>query len=368
MKIVFIINSISAQRCIKRIEEFIAHGYEVEAYGFSRKMVMWGLPKHFSIEVVGEFDNLLPYTERLKVLNTGIRKVLRKVSSKENVVFYLFQLDVAMVFRLLAPNRKYVFEESDLMHTYVRNPLIQGFLELTDKWVIRHSLLSIFTSEGFLRYHYGKNWPKNTCVVTNRLNVDIESLSKEEKKEREPGRLSIGFVGNPRFKTISQFIAIYCANFPDYEFHIYGTPTGVDKADFNALHTFENCFFHGAFVNPDDLPMIYANLDFVLYTSDTSQKNPRFADPNKFYESIYFETPIIVSKGSFLADRVHDLGIGYSVDVFDKDSIIRFVKGLTRESIEEKRQACKAIDKRCCLNVNDDFFEKLSIILGHAYQ
>ena len=33
-KIVFIINAVSNQRCIKRVNEFVERGYNVVAYGF----------------------------------------------------------------------------------------------------------------------------------------------------------------------------------------------------------------------------------------------------------------------------------------------------------------------------------------------
>ena len=362
MKIVFIINSISAQRCIKRVEEFIAHGYEVEAYGFSRKKELYSLPKHFSLKVVGEFDDSLPYLRRMSILKKGVKDVLQNYEHDEDIVYYLFQLDIALVFRLLTRNsNKYIFEESDIMHTYIKNVIVRRTLEAIDKSIIKHSLLSVFTSEGFLIYHYGTKKPDNAFVISNRLNTSVERLEKIEKRfEKE--KLRIGFVGCPRYESIINFINVFCSHFPKYEFHIYGEIKGRFKERFEELRKFPNCFIHGAFLNPDDLPSIYSNIDLVLSTYDVKYENVRYAEPNKLYEAIYFETPIIVSAGTYLEMRVKRMGIGYSVDPMNEQSIVDLLKGMTEQSLTEKVLSCKNIDKKDCLNINEDFFSRLKRI------
>ena len=81
MKIVFIINSISAQRCIKRVEEFIANGYEVDVYGFSRKMAVPLEPKNFRLNVIGTFENAMPFAKRLNSLT-----ILSKLSDSPSML------------------------------------------------------------------------------------------------------------------------------------------------------------------------------------------------------------------------------------------------------------------------------------------
>lgn len=361
MKIVFIINSISAQRCIKRVEEFIAHGYEVEAYGFDRKKAMRNKPKHFSLELIGEYDSSVSYLKRIPILKRGIRKVLLKHKNDKDIIYYLFQLDVALAFKMLTRSDRYLFEESDLMHTYIRSQIVCKALETIDKWVIKHSLISVFTSEGFLNYHYGSNRPNNVCVITNRLNMEIENVEKIAKSNGGE-KLRIGFVGNPRYKSIINFITVFCENFPRYEFHIYGEVKGRYESDFELLRQYSNCYFHGAFKNPNDLPKIYSEIDVVLSTYDAEYINVRYAEPNKLYEAIYFETPIIVSKGTFLEMRVRELGIGYSVNPLDMKDVFLLIENINKDSLESKINACRLIEKEKCLNINEAFFSKLGSI------
>lgn len=60
-KIVFIINSITQPRCLKRVQEFIDHGYEVAVYGFERKGNNIAKSTLFPVHSLGEIDNKTPY-------------------------------------------------------------------------------------------------------------------------------------------------------------------------------------------------------------------------------------------------------------------------------------------------------------------
>ena len=101
-----------------------------------------------------------------------------------------------------------------------------------------------------------------------------------------------------------------------------------------------------------------------MATYDARYENVRYAEPNKIYESIYFETPIVVSSGTFLAEKVKKLGIGYDIDAMNDDEIIKFVSNLSEESLLEKKQNAQKIDKRETLNINEDFFKKLDNIIN----
>lgn len=361
MKIVFIINSLHAPRCIKRVNEFIERGFEIEAFAFSRKENERKVSCEFKINIIGEYSNKTSFYKRLPLLYFGIRSVVNLYKDRKDIIFYLFQLDVAMVFNSLSFGQKYIYEESDLMHTYIRNIILNKLFEKIDRYIIRNSLLSIFTSEGFVKYHYGDIANDKCIVIPNRLNKDILNFNYQPKKDLNIKKLKIGFVGGARFKSVFNFVKTYCEEFPYCEFHFFGY---LDKNSvFNLLDKYPNCYFHGAFKNPDDLPIIYSQIDLVLSSYDTEFENVKYAEPNKLYEAIYFETPIIVSKGTFLEQKVNSLGIGYSIDPLDDSSIIDFINNLTAKSIDEKKYNCSIIEKSKCLNINDNLFVILNELI-----
>ena len=250
------------------------------------------------------------------------------------------------------------------MHTYMKSGLARRFFEWVDKKAIKKSLLSVFTSEGFIRYHFGNNKPDNTIVIANRLPLTVKGLFVETKKPVDLNHLSIGFVGFIRFKSIFNFCNVFCRHFPQHEFHFFGTiDNDNDRKLFGPLKEYKNCHFHGVFQHPNGLPSIYAQLDLVLSTYDVENENVRYAEPNKIYEAIYFKTPIIVSSGTYLAEKTNQLGIGYDIDAMNDDAVIRFIDDLTEGSINRKQEAIKKIDPNYALNINDDFFDKLKCIL-----
>ena len=128
----------------------------------------------------------------------------------------------------------------------------------------------------------------------------------------------------------------------------------------NILKEYPNCKFHGAFNSPLDLPQIYSRIDLVLSTYDVESVNVFYAEPNKIYEAIYFRTPIIVSSGTFLAEKFNRLNIGFDVDAMNELSIIDLVKNINNELLLDKKKSLDLIPMSEVINVNDFLFEKLS--------
>lgn len=355
-KIVFVVPALSDSHYKNRIIEFQHNGYDVIVYGFERENHRIAQELPYETHSLGSLTDSR-YSDRIKLYWKVFRQLGRKYNPND-VVFYLCGLDVAMFFHYLNLRFRYIYEECDLTHTYLGKA--KSFLEFVDKSIIKSSLLTITTSEGFITYHFNGKQPVNMCLVENKLNPSILKYQLKGKKPFNNNSFSIGFVGGPRFDSVFNFIDVYCKNFPQHTFHIYGGPI---QPKFEDLRKYENCIFHGFFKNPVDLPEIYESIDLVLSTYDTKFENVRYAEPNKIYESIYFETPIIVSTGTYLAEKVKRLGIGFDVDAMDEKQVIDFVKSLTEERLIEKIDAAKAIDKNTMLNVNDHLFERLKELI-----
>lgn len=357
-KIIFIVSNIYLPRCINRINEFVVNGYETEVYYFERPMYENKTAKvnatMHSLGVLGSGEQ--SYLRRMPAQYRSIRNVVTK-RHKEDVVFYLFGFDMALIYFFCKRGNPYIFEESDLRHTYFKPKLLSKLLEILDKMIIRRSLITAFTSEGFYQYHFRDGSFSDYVIVPNRLNPEINKLGyKTPTKHFNKDNIKIGFVGSIRFDTVYNFVDVYCKSFPKCEFHFYGSPV---LNNIEQLDKYPNCFFHGKFTSPYDLPDIYSNLDLVLSTYDPRYENVKYAEPNKYYESIYFEVPIIVSSDTYLAEKVRKTGVGYSINAFNDNEIIQFITNLTEEDYESKRTAICSIPKKDLLCVNDELFEKL---------
>lgn len=356
-KIVFIISNIHLPRCVNRVKEFHKRRYNVEVYYFDRtifsnKVATLDVPMHSLGELEAGSGS---YFKRMPKQYSIIKNVINK-HKKENVVFYLFGFDMALIYHYCFSKKPYIFEESDLRHTYFPKQL-KWLLEIIDKRIIKKSLLTVFTSEGFCEYHFGKKIPDNVAFIPNRLSPEIKNVSLLPHKAFNKDKISVGFVGSPRFKAVYNFVKVFCTNYPNYEMHLFGEPLldGIEEL----RGKYKNAFFHGTFTSPQDLPSIYSSIDLVLSTYDAEVENVRFAEPNKIYESMFFEVPIIVSKNTFLASKVDRLGIGYAINAVDDNEIVSFVNSITEDSLKEKINNIKKIDKNSLVSINDGFYQKL---------
>ena len=358
-KIIFFINAITITRCIKRIEEYIDNGYEVEAYGFERGGEVYAQPSKFHINVIGKHDVSQGYFTRLRIIFSSLKPILKKYR-KEDVIFYYFFFDIAFTARLLS-RKPFIYEESDIPYTGVGNVWLRNLLRRIDKRIIRKSLLTVMTSEGFIDYHFGDERPKNIIVVPNRVNPQLDAF-EYHNKVLDINHLSFAFVGGFRYDSIMNFATVVAERFPQHDFHVFGNIMQNEEALMSLVEKHDNIRYHGLFRNPDDLPGVYEKIDVVLATYDATSINAQYAEPNKLYEAIYFRTPIVVSSNTFLAKKVKRLGIGYDINGLNKDEIVAFIENLSQDDLLAKQSACAAIPKETATNSNPEVFDYLNTI------
>lgn len=354
MRIVFILGSVTDSHQKNRIEEFIQNGFDVKVYGFRRNGHELSKCLKYPIEILGDIEDG-SYKQRLPIYYNSFKSFTKR-HNDGNVIYYMFGQDLTFFFTLLNKGVKYIYEEADLVHSYFPTKVQRALFEYIDKRIINKSLITVLTSDGFVKFHFGDKKPENVIVIPNRLNPSILNLKFTKSRKFDKKNISIGFVGWPRFNSVVNFIDVFCSKYPNYHFHVFGAPI---SNEFQALTKYPNYHLHGRFQNPIDLPEIYSSIDMVLSTYDVEFENVRYAEPNKIYEAMFFETPIIVSKGTFLAEKIETLGIGYAINALDSDEICSFIDNLTFDSIESRIENEASIDKRDTVNINEDFFRRL---------
>ena len=357
-KLVFIMAGMGNPNNVKRVEEAIARGIDVDVYAFEGMRDGPRDPEGVDIKLLKGFSADMPYWKRIGTVIRGMKSVLNSYKDDE-ALYYLFRNDKAIIFTLLT-NRPYIFEEADMTHANLKNHLMRNCIEYLLKRVIRKSVVSAFRSEGFLQYHFGEKRPDNVYVIPNRLHQNIVKVPEEVYTGLDENHIRFGFVGGIRYDTIYMFAETLLKYFPQHEMHFYGMfPNEKAKVQFKPLAQYKNCFFHGAFRSPDELPKIYSQIDVLLSAYDVTSINPRYAEPNKLYEALYFDKPIIVSSHSFLADKVSRLGAGFDVNALDEKAIVSLVNSINAKSIEEKILNIAKIDKKTCINNNEEYFNLL---------
>lgn len=360
-KIVFIVRT-PVPRVDKRIQEFINRGYSVDVYGFEFENVPvsndGSLPYYYNVlATLPNFPNQLSYRKRLTLFASKIKEVIKKYDKKKTL-FYFFTLNTS-IYTLLIPGLIFINEESDMLFDRAKKQWLRELIKWTNKRVIKKSFLTVFTSQGFADYYFGEHVPQNIYVIPNKVNGDCLKLPKVEKSTFDENHIRFGFTGNARYDSIFNMCKMVADHFPQHEFHFYGTLNYFSEEQKKALNGFKNCTVHGKFKNPDELPVIYSNIDFLVGTYDVSGINPRYAESNKIYEAMFFETPIIVSKDTVLAKIVNKYNIGCAVDALKDNEVIDCIRSLTKEKYDMYRHALAVIPKTESVNENTSFFNLL---------
>lgn len=346
-------------RIDRRIREFKENGYEVEVYGLANDFnIKYCTNEVYTYNLIASMRAGMPYKERASHIKE-ILKIIDKKNNK-NTVFYFFTINVAVaaLFRKI----KYIYEESDMLFDRFSNKLLQKIVIYINKKIIKRSLQTVFTSEGFADYYYGDKYPSNISFITNRVSPKCLDLPDIAKEDVDFNHLRLGFVGNIRYQSILN-VSDVVSEQTDFEFHYFGNDESLTP-DQKKHFKMPRVQMHGGFSNPDDLPVIYGALDFVVCTYDVKGVNPRYAEPNKLYEAIYYRTPMIVSAGSFLAKKVERLGIGISLDPNDKNEIKAKIDTLSEDQYKIMVERLNEIPRESAVNVNSAFFNKMKSLLS----
>ena len=365
-KVVFIVRTM-VPRVDKRIKEFIANGYDVEVYGFEFENVRIDNSKNTAyyynvLATIPNFPNQLSYKERVILFYKKIKEVIQKYD-KKNTLFYFFTINTSFI-TLFIPNVLFINEESDMLFDRAKNPLVRKLIIWINKCIVKKSYRTVMTSQGFADFYYGDKIPSNIVIIPNKVSSACLNLPMVAKQPFNVNHIKFAFTGNARYNSIFNMCKVVGEHFPQHEFHFYGTLNYFTEEQKQAVSRFKNVKVHGPFKNPDDLSEIYSKIDFVISTYDSAGVNVQYAESNKIYESMFFETPIIVSTNTVLEKMVKLYNMGYAVDALDEHNIVKLVNSISKEKFESFRASLRAIDKSESVNDNKKFFKLLKSELG----
>lgn len=332
-KIVFLLESISQPRCIKRVRSFISNGYDVEIYGIDRGVYSENYSiSGIKINVIDKQRDGKDYLKKFIQNNKSIKQILNK-HDKNKTVFYSFGFAIT-VSVLINGCKNYIYEMSDIVYGYQKYNFLQSFFKSFDKLLIKRSLLTILTSEGFADFFFNNKRPDNIIIQPNKLSIFFSDKQRSYfTGDFSSSKIKFAYVGAFRFpNTIFRFANIIGEYFPEHEFHFHGD-SALTYQVISISDKYDNVKYHGPFKNPDDLSTIYNNIDVIVTCYDIQDLNVRIAEPNKLYESLFFNKPIIVSKNTFLAKKVKKLNCGYAIDASNDESILLFINSIKGEDI-----------------------------------
>lgn len=286
------------------------------------------------------FNNLQP--EFVHATNFDMLLILNRVLKKNIKTKVIYEIgDLG----------KYVFYENEKFITRkIYKKIASSEARIMNKRV--DSL--ILTSKHFWDHYYSNFFSiKKTYII---LNVPKKSLFKDYSK-RQNINFNIGFIGSVRYyqNLINLIIATQGLK-PEINVLIAG-----DGPDFNKVKEYinnrniTNVTLYGPYNYEKEIVNLYNQIDLVYSVYDSSEKNVQLALPNRLYEAINCEIPIIASKKTKLSEFIEKEEIGVTVDSNNIEDLSQAIKKIYLDKIYyEKLQKKMNLIKK---NYQYEFYE-----------
>lgn len=322
-------------RISKRIETLVSSENEVSViywnrtHGFGMRLPRQQGARYFEIGGTNVRNPIKRFLETRR-LN---EETLEKLEKIQPDIVYVMHLECMFSARKYCRknNSLFVFEVSDLPGAWYLKNL--GFLREPLSGILDRIVSSadafVMTSPFFFTNYYRDR----TRIPEERVFV-FENVPRRcvfEKIRKEPSKkLRVGFVGGVRYFRSLQTLVEAAKELDDIEVIIAGAGPQIDAVE-EISRGSANVTLLGGYDYEKDIARIYSGLDIVYSVYDPEMLNVKLALPNKLYEAIVCEIPIIVASGTCLEEYVKELGVGFSVTHGDVGSLRDLLVTLSRD-------------------------------------
>ena len=271
-------------------------------------------------------------------------------SSRASIFFAedIYTLPFVVIFGKL--KRVKIFYDSRELFGYLaglkKRKFVQSFWKTVEKLFIKHADHIITTGSmdsDVLKEMYGVT---NTVVLRNvphfykpAQQTDLRNqlgISKDKKILLYQGVILKGRGIEKIFDILpdmSEFVFVLIGG---GEFENYYKNLAVERKIINRV------FFIGKF-NQEDLPKLTPSADVGIVLIENISRSYYYALPNKLFEYIMAEVPVVVSNLPQMKEIVHKYNVGFAVDPDNKDELIAALKKLTSDEVlyNKFKQNCK---------------------------
>lgn len=281
---------------------------------------------------------------RMFLLVIFLTKVLRILNKENADVVYAEKIDmlfIAWIYKLVYnKNTKIIYEVADLYKiVFYRNKsfsLKKYFSKIIvkiEKTMSKSVDLLVLTSPHFWEEYYSDIFPKEKYLLL--LNAPSKKTFSNFKKE-DHSDFVIGYIGSIRYKKQLEMLIDVVEGLKNTSIFIAG-----DGPDYHYIKNYsankDFIKFHGPYNYFKEIKKLYSKIDCVFSVYDTSySRNIKTALPNRLYEAIICELPIIVADNTKLGEFVKTNKIGFVIGDSDDQSLKETLIQLDSENIYER--------------------------------
>ncbi|CAM4161104.1 glycosyltransferase [Lederbergia lenta] len=334
-KILLLFPHIPNPRMLKRINA-LKENYKLEVIYWDRGInfdrrnhILPTIKENVILRNANEGNPLKRVGTTIKVMIDALKLIRRA----KPMYLYISKTDMLLIGyiykRFFNNNVEIVYEVSDIHslmideQKIISRKIISKILNKIEKFLCKNIKLLIVTSEYFYKYYY-QNFieAKKTLFIPNTPDPTIfKNLKRKENK-----RLTIGFIGIVRYAEQIEML-IDAAELTDVEVFIAGKGIDYERVKKYARGK-EYVQIYGEYEYDKEIKLLYEKVDCIYSVYNASMKNVQIALPNRLYEAIYTQTPIIVAKDTYLGELVEEYNIGETIQYNDIKDLVEVINSL----------------------------------------
>ncbi len=347
MRILFIFQVNSHARYLRRHRKLKEYFEEVKIFSFTRDFYKTTEKNEFIS--LGHIENE-NYFRRISKIIKAI--FILKKHLKKNDIVYTFGLDtfyIAYIASILKfKSIKIVYEVGDIRRVFTTKGFRGSMFRFFERRTLKRATALIVTSPMFITKYFNdiqKFKKKNIFLIENK--PDIINQMKVLNKNLEKDKITIGFFGMIRCERSLLILSKLVQMNKTFVLYIRGI---IDE---ELIHKFklsnlENVIIGNEYEASKDLPELYSNIDMCWTAYPYSQNqlgNQFWAMTTRFYEAVYFKTPLITRKDGADSDFVTSNKIGITLDFDDVDKSIQILENLNKETISIMKKNLNDVDQ-----------------------
>ena len=294
------------------------------------------VPHHIFLMDVPNSSQLLKRVGYSFSFATKSIKILNNYRPKSIYVSGFDSLIIACIYALFR-KVKIIYEVADLREVFLstKRQFISNFKTKLIKAVERICFLKIqllvITSELFFERYFCRLVKQQNALFIPNI-PDFNAFERYQKKES--GIFTVGFIGGLRYLRQMKMLvdAAEVANVAVFFAGAGGTFEGMKEIQEYCLNK-QYVTFSGKYNYATEIAALYSSVDCVFAVYDADNPNVQIALPNKLYESIYCNLPIIVAANTYLSQLVLQWGVGIPVDHKDKNGLINVLQKLSTDKM-----------------------------------
>lgn len=286
------------------------------------------------------------------------KEIKREIKNENADCVYAFRLDMLILVLINRFKKKnIIYEVADLHEILINNSknilkrLIKFIFTQIEKYACKYVDVLCLTSEKYYDVYFSKF--VNESKVVYMPNMPDLQYFKEYKKDNHK-EFTVGFIGFVRYKKQMKLL-IEAAEKLKTRVLFAGDSQDDEIKQLSSNSKYVE--YYGKYNYDTDIANLYAKCDCIYSVYDTAYNNVKYALPNKLYESIYCELPILVADGTYLGELVQKWGVGIKVDSNSLEDLIIKIKLL-----QQDKETYNMIIKKCKENKNKIDIEKYNTV------